>query len=268
MEATTQLSDVVELGKRLVTELDGDESRDTLSHWMAHHIADLIQRLETQGAGDRLELEAECRRAILELWTHRSSFRSGSRPFEKMDRLLNTLEALDPDNASYFYFRELGARVEKVDSLEESVKHWLDLARSLDRGARTLIGYCISRAAAETKDESADWVELAHKVESTLDTDVKLVRIVIQSAGALQDNVPRDEQAILKEMLQRRVESIDGLGKALAEIRGLLIGRIQEINAKSSDQAVQSGSVAVPRDSPEGAGDAPNADTRLAGASD
>ena len=175
MEATTQLSDVVKLGKRLVTELDGDESRDTLSHWMAHHIADLIQRLESQGSGDRVELEAECRRAILELWAHRNSFRSSSRPFAKLDRLLNTLEALDPDNAPYFYFRELGARVGNVDSLEEPARRWLDLARSLDRGARTLIGYCISRAAAETKDESADWVELAQKVESTLDTDIKLV---------------------------------------------------------------------------------------------
>ena len=236
MEATTQLSDVVKLGKRLVTELDGDESRDTLSHWMAHHIADLIKRLEAQGSGDRLELEAECRRAILELWAHRNSFRSSSRPFAKLDRLLNTLEALDPDSTSYFYIRELGARVDKVDSLDQPVAQWLDLARSLDRGARTLIGYCISRAAAETKDESADWVELAQKVESTLDTDIKLVRIVIQSAGALKDIVPRDEQSVLKEMLQHRVESIDGLAKALADIRGLLIDRIQEIDAGSSDQ--------------------------------
>lgn len=239
MEATTQLSDVVKLGKRLVTELDGDANRDTLSHWMAHHIAELIRRLEAQGAGDRLKLEAECRRAILELWAHRCSFRSGSRPFEKMDRLLNTLEALDPNHASYFYFGELGARVDEVDSLEESTKHWLDLARSLDRGARTLIGYCISRAAAETKDDSAEWVELAQKVEATLDTDIKIVRIVMQNAGALSDIVPRDERSVLKEMLERRVESIDELAKALADIRGLLIDRIREINSGSSDQTAE-----------------------------
>jgi hypothetical protein len=236
MEATTQLSDVVNLGKRLVTELDGDENRDTLSHWMAHHIADLIQRLEAQGTGDRFELEAECRRAILELWAHRNSFRSSSRPFAKLDRLLNTLEALDPDSASYFYIGELGARVNIVDLLEEPARQWLDLARSLDRGARTLLGYCISRAAAETKDESASWLELAQKVESTLDTDIKLVRIVIQNAAALKDIVPRDERSVLKEMLQRRVESIDGLAKALADIRGLVIDRIQEIDAGSSDR--------------------------------
>lgn len=236
MEATTQLSDVVKLGKRLVAELDRDENRDTLSHWMVHHIADLIQRLEAQGTGDRLELEAECRRAILELWAHRNSFRSSSRPFAKLDRLLNTLEALDPDRASYFYFGELGARVDKVESQEEPARHWLDLARSLDRGARTLIGYCISRAAAETKDESADWVELAQKVESTLDTDIKLVRLVIRNAAALKDIIPRDERSVLNEMLQQRVDSIDELAKALADIRGLLIDRIREIDSGSTDQ--------------------------------
>jgi hypothetical protein len=245
MEATTQLSDVVKLGKRLVTELDGDENRDTLSHWMAHHIAALIQRLDAHGAGDRLELETECRRAILELWAHRNSFRSGYRPFEKLERLLNTVEALDPANASYFYFRELGARIDKVDPLDEPAKQWLDLAKSLDRGARGLIGYCISRAAAETKDESADWVELAQKVESTLDTDVKIVRIFIQNAAALKSIVPRDERSLMKEMLQNRVESIDGHAKALAEIRGLLIDRIQEIDAGSSDQTSQNSSVAT-----------------------
>lgn len=236
MEATTQLFDVIKLGKRLVTELDGDESRDTLSHWMAHHIADLILRLEAQGADDRLELETECRRAILDLWAHRNSLRGSSRPFAKLDRLLNTLEALDPDSASYFYFRELGARIDDVDLLEEPARQWLDLAQSLDRGARTLIGYCISKAAAETKDESADWVELAKNVESTLDTDIKLVRIVIQNAAALKNIVPPDERSVLKEMLQHRVEIIDAHAKALAAIRGLLIDRIQDIDAGSSDQ--------------------------------
>jgi hypothetical protein len=238
MENTTQLSDVLKLGKRLVTELEGDESRDTLSHWMAHHIAGLIHRLEKPGSSEGIGLEAECRRAILDLWAHRGSFRSNSRPFAKLDQLLSTLEALNPDSGSSFYFRELGERVEKVDALEDLAKQWLDLARSLDRGARTLIGYCISRAAAETKDESADWVELAQKVESTLDADIRLVRIVIQSASVLNEVVPQDRRSVLREMLQRRVDSLDGLAEALATIRGLLKVRIQEIDSGSTEQAI------------------------------
>lgn len=237
METTTQLSDVLNLGKRLVTELEGDESRDTLSHWMAHHIASLINRLETLGPSKEIGLEAECRRAILDLWSHRYSLRSSSRPFSKFDQLLTTLEALDPDSGFSFYFRELGDRVENANALEDSAKQWLDLARSLDRGARTLIGYCISRAAAETDDKSADWIELAEKVESSLDTDIKLVRIVIQSASALKDVVPKDERSIVREMLQRRVDSLAGLAEALATIRDLLNDRIREIDSGATEQA-------------------------------
>ena len=69
-----------------------------------------------------------------------------------------------------------------------------------------------------------------------MDTDLKLVRIVIQNAAALKNIVPPDERAVLKEKLQHRVESIDVHAKALADIRGLLIDRIQEIDAGSSDQ--------------------------------
>ena len=234
MEATTQLSDVLKLGKRLVTELDADESRDTLSNWMAHHIAYLIQRLEAQGSGDRLELEAECRHAIMELWAHRNSFRSSSRPFAKLEGLLSTLEALDPDSTSSFYFRELDNLVRQTDDVDEQPEQWLNLARSIDRGARTLIGYCLSRAVADSTAQAAEWVELARNIESTLDADIKLVRIVVQSASVLRDVLPSDERLVMRELLQRRVESIDKLADASANLRSHMLDRIAEIDA---DQA-------------------------------
>ena len=81
METSPQLSDVLALGKRLVAELDADESRDTLSHWMAHHIAGLMHNLDEDHVQGGEEREEACRRAILELWAHRSSFRRGARPF-------------------------------------------------------------------------------------------------------------------------------------------------------------------------------------------
>lgn len=61
------------------------------------------------------------------------------------------------------------------------------------------------------------------------------MRIVIQNASVLKDIVPQDERLVLKEMLQHRVESIDGFAKALADIRGQLIDRMQEIDSGSSD---------------------------------
>lgn len=233
MEATTQLSDVLLLGKRLVAELDSDESGDTLSHWMAHHIAGLMSRLESHGAVGQTGVEEECRRAILELWSYRNSFRGGSRPFGNLEQLLQTVEALDPDRPSFFYARERANRASADSGLDESSRQWLRLAQSIDRGARTLIGYCMSKAAEGAVDQAAGWVELARKVETTLDTDIKLVRIIIDNASMLKDVLPKDEQSAVRELLERRVESLDAMAQASDEIRRKLVERIGELKASS-----------------------------------
>lgn len=238
METLSQLSDVLALGKRLIAELDADEGRDTLSHWMAHHIAGLMHSLDEEQGQARNEREEACRRAILEVWAHRSSFRRGARPFAKLDRVIDTLEALDPDARSSFYFQSLADRSTKTDELDEAAVHWLSLARSLDRGARTLIGYCVARATEGSTDEASGWVELARKVESTLDTDIRLVRIVIQNASMLKEVVPSDERSVAKELLQRRVESLDELSRASAELRVQLADRIRQLDAGEDAEVV------------------------------
>lgn len=229
MEPTTQLSDLLSLGKRLVAELESDESRDTLSHWMAHHIAGLISRIEADGPAGQTELEGECRRAILELWSHRNSFRGSSRPFGNLEQLLQTIEALDPDRSSFFYARELVNSTGGDNQLDEPAKQWLKLAQSIDRGARTLIGYCISKAAEGAVDQAAGWVELARRVQTTLDADIKLVRLIIDNSSTLKVGLPKDERSGISELLERRVESLDAMALASADIRRQLIARIDEL---------------------------------------
>jgi len=124
--------------------------------------------------------------------------------------------------------------VRQTDDVDEQPEQWLNLARSIDRGARTLIGYCLSRAVADSTAQAAEWVELARNIESTLDADIKLVRIVVQSASVLRDVLPSDERLVMRELLQRRVESIDKLAEASANLRSHMLDRIAEIDA---DQA-------------------------------
>jgi hypothetical protein len=229
MEATTQLSDVLVLGKRLAAELDSDESSDTLSHWMAHHIADRISRLESHGAESLPGEEDECRRSILELWSHRSSLPGGSRPFGNMQQLLQTVDALNPDRPSFFYAREIDTLTGGSDQLNEQAQQWLTLAQSIDRGARTLVGYCLSKAAEGAVDQAAGWVELARKVQTTLDADIKFVRIIIDNSSMLKDVLPKDELSGVRELLERRVQRLDAMAQASTEIRRQLMERIDEL---------------------------------------
>lgn len=226
MDATTQLSDVLLLGKRLVAELDSDDRRDTLSHWMAHHIAGLISRLESHRAESKAGLEEECRRAILELWSYRSSLPGRSRPFRNLEGLLQTVESLNPDCPSFYYARELANSAGVDNELDVPSKQWLSVAHSIDRGARALIGYCIFMAAEDSANQAADWVELARKVGSNLDTDIRLIRIIIDNSSTLTDALPESDRSSVLNVLRQRVEILDAMALAMADVRQRLIDKM------------------------------------------
>ena len=66
---------VVTLGKRIVQELDLEDSVDTLGRWMAHRIAELMERAEqAQTDEDREAARRDCTNVIIRLWEHRGKF--------------------------------------------------------------------------------------------------------------------------------------------------------------------------------------------------
>ena len=70
---------MVALGHRLERELGIAGSRDTLARWMAHRIAELMQRAKTAPKGKRRETaKAECAEAILQLWLNRAHLPAGA----------------------------------------------------------------------------------------------------------------------------------------------------------------------------------------------
>ncbi|MGH3719388.1 MAG: hypothetical protein ACRDRI_11240 [Pseudonocardiaceae bacterium] len=72
------------LGEQIVHELGLERSNDTLSRWLAHHVAELINA--AQDAQQTLTPEQahqaaqQCRAAILQLWQHRTSWPHGWPP--------------------------------------------------------------------------------------------------------------------------------------------------------------------------------------------
>ena len=72
---------VVELGERLVRELEVDDSNDTLGRWMAHYVAEQLANAQSARGAARKAAQQECFRSILELWKHRNALPEGRRPF-------------------------------------------------------------------------------------------------------------------------------------------------------------------------------------------
>jgi DNA primase len=91
MELWKPWGEVVKLGQRIIHELKLGREYDVLSRWMAHRIAELMDRAErSQTAEEREAAERECTDLIMKLWTHRAS-RTHSRPLAEIASFLEQL---------------------------------------------------------------------------------------------------------------------------------------------------------------------------------
>jgi len=91
---------VIALGEKILAELDDERTNDTLTRWLAHHIASLLHEADEAsrlGAADAEVRASNARAAILELWEHRSAWPKGWPPpgVAQMVRLLADLPELD-----------------------------------------------------------------------------------------------------------------------------------------------------------------------------
>ena len=132
----TRSSAVLELGKKIVAQLDGKD--DLLASWMAHYIAQRIEEAENASAEAKLTAEDVCANAILELWRYRSYLPNHLRPFGELEPIQRTLASLDVDGTDYRYHPTILHEAATADA-EDDAKQWLELAIGLDYSARLLI---------------------------------------------------------------------------------------------------------------------------------
>ena len=191
----------MDLGRALVEELGSDRDVDTLSRWMAHYIAELIEAAESANDEDRPAKLDKCANAILKLWEHRHLLPDGKRPFEDWEPTLKALEHLDPadDTPRYFHTPRMAAAQGEENT---KTKKWLELADGLDYSAKILIRYCLAQAAQVAIDRSKEWVALAKEVGQENGGDFSVIRIIINESNLLKESEPDDSA---RKMLEERI---------------------------------------------------------------
>lgn len=211
-----------------MAELGDDHSVSTLSRWMAHHIAELIDKAENAGPETRAVEIERCSEAILRLWRQHASFPSGKRPFEDFEPMLSALESLDPNEKMPRYLR--GVRPPAEEEVGDQSRQWLDLADGLDYSARILIRMCLARAAEHAVDRAREWAVLAEEAGLGDDCYTRVVRLVIRESDLQADNEPDNGQRKELESRLRRLEGFIGAADALAQdIRvRLSLGQLDE----------------------------------------
>ena len=90
-------SEVLSLGARIVRELELDESTNTLSRWMAHHLAETMKSAEVADEANKERLEEKAVSLILELWANRRDLPGNAYPLAKLGEAIAVLNRLDSD---------------------------------------------------------------------------------------------------------------------------------------------------------------------------
>ncbi|MES2898677.1 MAG: AVAST type 3 anti-phage protein Avs3b [Pseudomonadota bacterium] len=206
MESLERSRAVIELGKRLITQMKlGD---DELTHWMAHLLAERIHNVQTAPFEERIGAQNSCAELVFQLWAHRYSLPPRLRPLKKLEPLLRTLDSLDATHGPRFRFmHEPPADVE----VEEDVAKLLGFAVELDDASRILVQYFLAEAAEKASEESKPWIQLAVDAEADATLEVRIISFV-------SDGLDRssDEAELARAKLLDKIQKLETFASAAA----------------------------------------------------
>ena len=194
----------MELGRAIVKELNLDPGVDTLSRWMAHHIAELMTDVETSKGEKRKSTSETCFNTILALWNHRNVLPDGSRPFAKLEPILKALESLEPSSDSPRYYRSFWDQFDEIN-LNDEMKNWINTSKIVDKAAKELIRYCLTKATQPILIDSKPWIDIIKDVG--LDNEIELTIFQLMSGESDQDQHSKMTQKE-RQSLENRINML------------------------------------------------------------
>lgn len=102
MEPSSDAEAILNLGRKLVRELELENTCETLSKWMAHYLAE--QMAEVESAKSRHQRDAaqnKCCELILKIWDKRSSLPGSAKPFGHIEEALKSLIAMQAEQNEF-----------------------------------------------------------------------------------------------------------------------------------------------------------------------
>jgi hypothetical protein len=219
--------DVLDLGRRLVQELNLDETCQTLAKWMAHYLAEQILATEKEKKPSaRRAAQARCRDVILRLWAERANLPARARPLGRLDEVLTALQAIRADQTQFTMM---------VDRAANQMKNpWLAFARDSYVGDKRMayIAFLTGVLTARFGDEKR-WLDehskhlsrqerkMIQSLDSWLNTRIDWLTQTEQSSVASIPPAKRT-QIILKELegsLEKQKRAYQQLKKNLKASR-------------------------------------------------
>jgi len=209
--------DVLGLGRHLVRELGLEDGVDTLGRWMAHHVAELIDKAEHGVTeAERARARENATVTTLKIWEHRASLPGHTYPLAPYREILKVLDRLRPDANPFQYVgHHAEANKEKLTAdLFDSLVH-LTIAL-------LLMKLPPGREATNVSDAVLDALsETERRVLTALQQWSQLLTLTPNSSGQTQTD-ELESGGATENLTEVVVSLIDGTMTTLAELRSAL----------------------------------------------
>ncbi|MFM2043674.1 MAG: hypothetical protein RLY86_2250 [Pseudomonadota bacterium] len=193
------------MGKALVDLLEQGGQEDITAHWMAHYLAELMERARTATGPERQHAQTEAKTLVLNLWRHRT-YLPGRYPLASFEPVLRTLDRLS-GGASW---HRLSSPPIPDSEAPGVVLQWLRRAEAINEASKTAIRSCLQRAVTAAAESEETWLDLLNDLPKLDDdTPAIIIRII---ASANHDDI---EEEIKQEKLRAALDALDLLRREL-----------------------------------------------------
>ncbi len=200
-----------------------------LSHWMAHHIAELINNVRELRGENQRKAKKECREAILALWKHRGDFPESKRPYGEVEPIIRAIASLDPEREVGRHFR-YPRQTTRGDAKPE-IEKWLDAAEAVDLSAKVIIRDFLKEATKGNSKTLGSWLEASEKAGVEPEAPERILRFIFEVGE--RGGTPEAE-TILKESLEKKLARLETFAKCAEEISEGIKKQLSDLESRRS----------------------------------
>lgn len=194
------------MGEALVELLEQGGQEDLTAHWMAHYLAELMERAKTATGPERRQAQQEAAALILDLWRHRT-YLPGRYPLASFEPVLRSLARLS-DTAPWHQFSPCPP---PDDGTDDPVHRWLTRAEAINDASKTAIRSCLNQAIAAAAENEEKWLDQLKDIP----LEDEVLPIVLRLVGFQKDDkdeknaVERKALAALDLLRQEILSSVE-----------------------------------------------------------
>lgn len=169
------------------------DDHDTIGRWMAHHLAELVIAAQDETT-TTVEQRQRIVATILKVWSHRRAYPSRA-PLDDFSNVFAALERLG-DDSPWKFLRPFDAHIEMLEPSTVGLP-LVSTAAELERLTRETTIRLIWLAIRDAKEKNREWLELADKVASNIESEVttaleRLYRLVARQRLDAEEDDPRN----------------------------------------------------------------------------